>query len=279
MSLFSRIFTGIFAAFVILQPCWAIASYDFEGQAGSGDNVSITDDDTLNFPDDEWALIFWIKRGGVSTDTSTWTSEYIFSNGGFNDNNTAHVWIGHSADANDNTINFKLTSDGSGERYNSNGSATATSLLNSTDWLCIIIQRESDEDIHFYIDGTSIQTLDESSAQTAEINLASGLVLGGRGDGNSNRYFDGLIAEFGFRDGSSFDSSERSDLCTTPVRLTSYTTDIAWYHDMENDLNADIGSLSWSTSNASQDAQHPSFGGGSSSYPVIGFGIDALGGL
>lgn len=241
----------------------AHASYDFEGQAGSGDYVSITDDAQLNIPDDEFAFIFWIKRGGVSTDTSTWTSEYVLSNGGFNDANSIHIWIAHGATADTSTLNFKLTGTG-GQIYNSNTEPSGTTTLNSTSWICLIVQREADTTIKGYVNGT--QVLSDTKEQAySTLDMASGMIIGGRGDLNVNRYFDGLIAEFGFRSGSSFDSSERTDLCTTPVRLTSYTTDVVWYHDMQNDLNADIGTLSWSTSNASQDADHPSFSASSSS--------------
>lgn len=250
-------------------PFVANASYEFEGQAGSGDTVAITDDAQLNIPDDEFAFIFWLKRGAISTDTSTWSSEYVLSNGGFNDANSIHIWIGHGATGDDSTLNFKLAGTG-GQIYNSNSEPSGTSLLNSTDWVCIIVQREADTTIKGYVNATQVLS-DTKDQNYSTLDMASGMVIGGRGDLNSNRFYDGKVAEFGFRSGSSFSSEERTALCSTPVKLTSYTTDVVWYHDMENDLNADIGTLSWSTANAAQDAAHPTFsggGGGNVNIPV-----------
>jgi hypothetical protein len=248
------------------------ASYEFDGQAGSGDYIAITDDALLSFPNDEWAIILWVKRSALSADTSTWSSEYLLSNGAFSGANTVHFYISHS----NNSLNFKLTG-ASGEEYHTNSNADA---LDTTDWSCVVVQRESDTNVRIYVNAVEVGDEPKSQGTTSAIDLASGYIIGGRGDLDSNRYFDGLVEDLGFRSGSSFSGAEQTDLCGTPKRLSAYTTDVTWYHDLDEDLNADIGTLTFTDNGATQNASSPAFGSAPSSSPVVlPFGLGGFNGI
>lgn len=230
-------------------------SYFFESAGSGGDYFDVTDTSILSIPDDEWCMQVFIKRDQISTDTSSWSSEYLFSNGGFSSANTFHVYINHT----DNSINAKLTG-GSGEVFHANSSANA---CNSTNWICLHIQRESDGDIYFYRDNTAYSSEAFTQAQSATIDLASGFNVGRRGDANTARYYDGYLAEWAFWSGRSLDSGERASLIAGGGSVASdLSTSLNYYRPFESDLTTGSGTLSITNNGAAQDAEHPSVGGG-----------------
>lgn len=217
----------------------------------TNDDVQITDNVALTFPDGDWTLSGWVKLD----DNIGSFYQYFFSWGAFEGVPSINWFFIEASElpGPSGGLRFHLVDDDA----TSSGNITSTSTPGTrTDWIHLILQR-SGNTITQYID--NVADGDYTDAAFDGINVAENLFFGSRSDSDADRRLGGSMAEWAKWD-RALNSSERAAL-VAGVSPWRFQDSLKWYVPMRiggaNGLYADYGSSRLTiTNNGSTNANH-----------------------
>jgi hypothetical protein len=156
------------------------------------DYYNVPDNASLTLPDSDWCVGVWTK---LADNTGT-LFQYPISSGAFGANNTFNLWIAEaSASSNQNKWLFRVQ-DADGDFSDNVGTATPGG---DNKWRLIIVQRrDADSEFQMWLCEFGQTSTKDATGAIGVIDAidAGAWNLGRRADGNADRYYGGILAEF-----------------------------------------------------------------------------------
>ena len=188
----------------------------------TNDDVQITDNALLTFPDGDWTLAGWIKLD----DNTGSNYQYFFSWGAWAAQPSFNWYFNEASEGTvPNVLTFLVRDSGGDPGSGVNNSAGTHGTR--TDWMHLILQR-SGTTVTQYIDNSADGTFTDAAFDGVDI--AGNVFFGSRSDSNVDRFLGGDMMEWAKWD-RALDASERAALAGG-FAPTFFPDSLVWYCPM-----------------------------------------------